>query len=107
MAHLHSYTSEQKSMKDSLTDLIKVISDSGNPIVSKIITYFGVAGGVGGGTVQVVASKTANEFIQECANVTPDWLAYVPAIGVLSLIVKHAADIYFKRKELKIRSDSE
>lgn len=101
----NTYKKEQKSMKELLIEIMKSISDSGNPIASKVITYFGVAGGVGGGTVQVVTSNSSlasNEFVQDCANVAPDWLVYVPAVGVVSLILKHIADVYFRRKELKI-----
>lgn len=91
------------SIRDALLSGMKAISDSGNPLLSKVITYFGVGGGVGGGTIQAAAQLSTNEFIQECANATPDWLAYVPAVGVLSLMIKHAADIYFKKKELEMK----
>lgn len=101
----NTFKKEQKSMTGFLSGLIRSISDSGNPIASKVVTYFGVAGGVGGGTVQVVSNASTSKFVQDCANITPDWLAYVPAIGVASLILKHLADVYFRRKELKILED--
>lgn len=102
MAHSTIFENVRRNMTTQFTDLMRLISDSGNPLASKFITYFGVAGGVGGGTVQLVTNASTNDFIQECVNSTPDWLAYVPVIGVVSLIVKHVADIYFRRKELKI-----
>ena len=37
-------------MKHLLTDSLRVISDSGNPLISKLITYFGASAGIGGGS---------------------------------------------------------
>ena len=80
-------------------DLLKLISDSGNPIASKLVTYLGVGVGVGGGTAQGIARTSQNEC---CANQSPDWLAYAPAIGVASLVIKNISDWYFRRVEVKL-----
>jgi len=83
-------------------DLLKLISDSGNPIVSKVITYLGVGVGVGGGTAQGIARNSQNGFIQYCADHSPEWLAYAPAIGVASLVIKNISDWYFRRIEVQL-----
>jgi len=83
-------------------DLLKLISDSGNPVASKFVTFLGVGVGVGGGTAQEIAKTSQNEIVTFCANNTPDWIAYAPAIGVLSLVIKNISDYHFRRIELKL-----
>lgn len=100
MEQSNTFAEERLSMRELLTSGLKTISDSGNPLISKIIMYFG-AGSIAGGTVQTIANNTTNEIIQQCVEMTPDWLSYVPAIGVASLVIKNACDIYFKRIEVK------
>lgn len=83
-------------------NLLKAISDNGNPILSKIINYFGVWVGVGGGTVQVAATQIIdNPVIEACKNIAPDWIVYAPAVGVLSLVIKNMADVIYRRIEHK------
>lgn len=84
--------------------MMKAISDQGNAMLSKIMTYFGVGVGIGGGSVQVAAKTVAPQIAETCAPYTPDWLAYAPAVGVLSLVIKNAADIYYKRQEIKMNN---
>ena len=83
-----------------MKDFFILISDHGNAIVSKLITYFGLYVGIGGGTVQVIAANTIdNKIVQACANAAPSWLAYVPAIAAITLSIKHITDMYFKFKD--------
>ena len=84
-------------------EFLKLISDSGNPLVSKIITYLGVGVGVGGGAAQGIARSSQNEIVQACADMSPDWLAYAPAIGVASLVIKNASDWHFRRIEVQLK----
>ena len=84
-------------------EFLKLISDSGNPLVSKIITYAGVGIGVGGGAAQGIARSSHNEIIQACADMSPDWLAYAPAVVVTSLVIKNASDWHFRRIEVKLK----
>lgn len=93
--------------KVELMSLLRIISDSGNPIVSKFITYLGI-GGIGGGSVQVLANsqliKDPNimtELVSNCVSSAPSWLIYVPAIGVASLLFKNISDFIFRRIEHK------
>jgi len=83
-------------------ELLKLISDSGNPIASKLITYLGVGIGVGGGTAQGIVRNSQNEFVQFCANQSPEWVTYVPVIGVASLVIKNISDWYFRRIEVQL-----
>jgi len=83
-------------------NLLRAISDHGNPMLSKLINYFGVGVGVGGGTVQVAASQIHNNpIVDACANAAPDWIVYAPIVGVVSLVIKNAADFIFRRIEHK------
>ena len=95
------------STRVNLMSLMRIISDSGNPMISKSITYLGV-GGIGGGSAQVFAnsqlvkdSQQMTEIINTCASATPEWLIYVPAIGVASLLFKNVSDFIFRRIEHK------
>ena len=87
-------------------DFFILISDSGNAVASKLITYVGVGVGIGGGAVQAVVTSSSNEFLQNCAEGTPDWLAYVSASAAVSLAVKNMADMYYKRLEFKKNNDN-
>ena len=84
-------------------EFLKLISDSGNPLVSKIVTYLGVGVGVGGGAAQGIARSSQNEIVQACADIAPDWLAYAPAVGVASLVLKNTSDWYFRRIEVQLK----
>jgi len=95
------------SIRVRLMSVMRIISDSGNPLVSKIITYLGV-GGIGGGSVQVLAqtqlaknNEQISDIIDVCASATPDWLIYVPAVGVASLLLKNISDVIFRHIEHK------
>ena len=78
-------------------DFFMLISDGGNAIASKLITYFGVALGIGGGAIQVISSNSSNEFLQQCAESSPGWLVYVSAFAAASLAMKNITDIYYTR----------
>lgn len=102
----NTYRARQKSMTglgENLATLTRLISDYGNATVSKVITYFGVIS-VGGGTVQAVGKAVENPIIQECAKYAPDWLAWTPLIGVISLAVKNSCDVYYRRLEYKLKA---
>ena len=86
-------------------DFFMLISDGGNAFASKLITYFGVAVGIGGGTVQAVIASSDNEFLQECAKASPNWLAYISAFAAASLAMKNITDMYYKRLEFKRAAD--
>ena len=89
--------------KSKMSEFLKLISDSGNPLISKLITYLGVGVGVGGGAAQGIARNSSSEIVQYCATQTPDWLAYAPALGVLSLVIKNICDWHFRRIEVKLK----
>ena len=82
--------------------MTKAISDYGNATVSKAITYAGV-GGIGIGTANTAVKVVGGEVAQECAKYAPDWLAWAPLIGVISLAVKNACDVYYRRLEYKLK----
>ena len=70
-------------------------------MASKLITYIGVALGIGGGAVQHIAANTQNEFLQQCAEASPNWLVYFSAFAAASLAMKNITDMYYKRLEHK------
>jgi hypothetical protein len=84
-----------------MQDFFLMISDNGNILASKLITFFGLSVGLGGGTIQIVAANSQQEFIQACVQSTPIWLAYVPAIAAITLSIKHIADMYYTYKDRK------
>ena len=88
-------------------DFFMMISDGGNVIASKMITYFGVALGIGGGAAQVIAANSQNEFLQKCAESSPSWLVYVSAFAAFSLAMKNITDMYYTRLEYKKKNDTE
>ena len=95
-------------MREILTDALKAISDSGNPLISKAIFYFGSFVGIGGSSVQVLSDSNVvrnnqhmSEIVSNCAAASPAWLVYIPAIGVASLVIKNTTDIIFRRIEHK------
>ena len=99
---------EKRSMIEIMTGGMRVISDSGNPLVSKAIFYFGSFVGIGGSSVQILSESSAvrnnkhmSEIANYCAAASPDWLVYIPAIGVASLVIKNVTDIIFRRLEHK------
>ena len=107
MEHIDTLRKERRSMKHLLSDSIRVISDSGNPVISKLITYFGFTG-AGISTAQVAAESSAiqkaipaaAEFSRACAE-SPQWIVYIPAFVAFTLAFKHGADFYFRRLEHK------
>jgi len=84
-------------------DFFLLISDSGNVFASKLITFLGLTLGIGGGTIQLVAANTQQEFIQTCAQAAPAWLVYVPAVAAITLSIKHIVDMYYTYKDRKSR----
>ena len=89
-----------KTQGFKMQDFFLLISDGGNALASKFITFFGVSVGLGGGAVQVVAANSQNnEFVRVCTEAAPHWLAYVPAIAAITLSVKHIADMYYTYKD--------
>jgi hypothetical protein len=108
MEHINTLRSEKRSMKNLLVDALKMISDSGNPLISKIITYFGATAGIGGGSYQAIVgtevvknTPVVNDIVNACASASPDWLVYIPAVGVISLVIKNTTDVIFRRIEHK------
>lgn len=107
MAQSVTYVNERKNM-NSLSETIgmitRAISDYGNATVSKAITYAGV-GGIGVGTANTAVQMVGGEMAETCAKYAPDWLAWAPLIGVISLAVKNACDVYYRRLEYKLKAE--
>lgn len=106
MAQSVTYERERKTMSN-LSEIIgmitRAISDYGNATVSKAITYAGV-GGIGIGTANTAVKVVGGEVAQQCAKYAPDWLAWAPLIGVISLAIKNACDVYYRRLEYKLKA---
>lgn len=84
----------------ALNNLMHAISDHGNIVASKALTFFGVTS-VGGGLAGGVVSGTAHKIAESQAFGLPDWAAVVSIIGGLSLIIKNAVDVYYSRLDRK------
>jgi len=73
------------------------ISDHGNEIASKLVTWFGVAS-VGTGGVIGVANDTASRILDPSLWGLPDYAAIVAMCGGITLIIKNIVDVYFTIK---------
>ena len=82
-------------------DFFLLISDGGNIVASKLITYVGIAVGIGGGAAQAVVANSDNAFLQACSEGAPSWLAYISAAAACSLALKNITDMYYRRLEHK------
>lgn len=81
-----------------INSLIHAISDHGNVIASKIITYFGIVS-IGSGGALGVASGTAEKLAYNQSFGLPDWAAVVSIVGGLCLIIKNSIDAYYTVKD--------
>lgn len=91
-------------LSDIIGTMTKAISDYGNATASKVITYMGI-GGIGVGTANTAVKVVNHPVAQECAKFAPDWLAWAPLIGVISLAIKNACDVYYRRLEYKLKAE--
>lgn len=81
-----------------LSNFLHTISDHGNAMVSKLITYTGVAS-IGTGGVLGVASGTAEKLAQAQGFGWADYAAIVSIISGVCLIIKNLVDVYYTIKE--------
>ena len=78
----------------AISNIFHAISDHGNALVSKVVTYFGVVS-IGGGGALGVASGTAEKIAQNQSFGLPDWAAMVSIVGGICLIIKNSIDAYY------------
>lgn len=78
----------------AISNILHAISDHGNALVSKVVTYFGVVS-IGGGGALGVASGTAEKIAQNQSFGLPDWAAMVSIVGGICLIIKNSIDAYY------------
>ena len=90
----------------AINNVLHAISDHGNTIASKIITYFGVVS-IGSGGALGVASGTAEKIAQNQSFGLPDWAAVVSIVGGICLIVKNSIDAYYTVKDRRERKRAE
>ena len=79
-------------------NILHAISDHGNALASKLITYFGVVS-IGGGGALGVTNGTASKIVESQSFGLPDWAAVVSIVGGLCLIIKNAVDTYYTLKD--------
>lgn len=82
----------------AINNILHAISDHGNTIVSKVITYFGVVS-IGSGGALGVANGTAEKIAQSQSFGLPDWAAIVSIVGGVCLIIKNSIDAYYTLKD--------
>ena len=83
-------------------NILHAISDHGNAIASKFITYFGMAS-IGGGGALGVANDTAQKIVEQQSFGLPDWAAVVSIVGGLCLIIKNGVDTYYTIKDRRAK----
>lgn len=85
-----------------ISSVFHAISDHGNAIASKFITYFGMVS-IGGGGVLGVANDTAQKIAEQQSFGLPDWAAVVSIVGGLCLIIKNGVDTYYTIKDRRAK----
>ena len=86
----------------AISNILHAISDHGNSLVSKAVTYFGVVS-IGGGGALGVASGTAEKIAQNQSFGLPDWAAIVSIVGGICLIIKNSIDAYYTIQDRRER----
>lgn len=81
-----------------LNSILHTISDHGNTLASKVVTYYGLAS-IGTGGALGVASGTAEKVAQSQGLGLADYAAIVSIIGGVCLIIKNLVDVYFTIQE--------
>ena len=89
-----------------VNDIFHAISDHGNAVLSKFVTYFGVVS-IGSGGALGVANGTASKVAQDQFLTLPDYAAIVSIIGGICLVIKNAVDIYYKIKEKRSEKEED
>lgn len=87
-----------------ITDLLHLVSDHGDAMVSKAINYIGAASIAAGGTNAVVANSVESQ--SEAMLVISDWAGIVSICGGLVFIFKLFTDMYFNYKKDKREESS-
>jgi hypothetical protein len=88
---------ELRQKMSVLSHLMHTISDHGNVIASKFITWVGVAS-VGTGGVIGVTQDTASRITDPSLWGLPDYAAVVAMCGGVTLIIKNVVDVYYTLK---------
>lgn len=77
-----------------VSHILHTISDHGNAIASKVITWVGVAS-VGTGATIGVANETASRIFDPSLWTLSDYAAIVAMCGGVTLVIKNVVDVYF------------
>ena len=89
-----------------INNLMHAVSDHGNAIASKVITYFGLAS-IGGGGILGATNGTVEKIHQAQTFGLPDWAAVVSIVGGLCLIIKNSIDAYYTVQDRRERKEQE
>lgn len=81
-----------------LNNILHTISDHGNAVASKVVTYYGLAS-IGTGGALGVTSGTVDKVVQSQGLGLADYAAIVSIIGGVCLIIKNLVDVYFTIQE--------
>lgn len=81
-----------------LNNILHAISDHGNAVASKVVTYYGLAS-IGTGGVLGATSGTVDKVVQSQGLGITDYAAIVSMIGGVCLIIKNLVDVYYTIKE--------
>lgn len=84
-----------------ISNILHAVSDHGNTIASKLVTYMGVSAGIGGGSVLGVVNGTAGKIAKSEQFGIQDWAAVVAIISGLCLAIKTAVDTYYTVQDRK------
>ncbi len=81
-----------------ISSALHAISDHGNVVVSKFVTYAGVSAGIGGGSVLGIVNGTATKVVESQGFGVQDWAAVVAIVSGICLAIKSIVDTYLNVK---------
>ncbi len=82
----------------AISGILHAISDHGNVVISKFVTYAGVSAGIGGGSVLGIVNGTATKVVESQGFGVQDWAAVVAIVSGLCLAIKSIVDTYLNVK---------
>lgn len=84
-----------------ISSALHTISDHGNALASKAVTYMGVSAGIGGGSVLGVVNGTAGKVVNSQQFGVQDWAAVVAIVSGACLAIKTIVDTYYTIQDRK------
>lgn len=83
--------------------VINSMTEHGNVIISKVVTFMGVSAGIVGGGALGVSNNTVSKIANSQEFGLPDWAAVVAIVSGICLVIKNSVEVYYTIKNEKRR----